>query len=201
MGLSEEELFVFRMKKSPIYVQLKRIYNEVEAELLYRQYKNTNTLPEKIKPIQNKIKNKPGCVSKASEKFFKELEFQLGRSIKYGSKKEELKLFDEDSVKLYFYDCFDETSNTIIEFNGITYHPNDDYIPEEEREYWTNPWGDCYEYCKNRDKNKISFAEKMGYKVIIVWDKEVSGKNRTNNVVKKLIKVLNENKENKEVSN
>jgi hypothetical protein len=180
MGYSEQEISLLVMKKSPIYNNLVKLYGDETAKTLYEEYKVTKINPLPVSYLEKKSKYlvfRGGCVSKISINFFQNLEKELGRSLKYGTKKEELKLFDPTIKKCYFYDCFDKQTNTIIEFNGSAYHAND-MLNEEERIDWCNPWGHTWYDCKKRDDLKKQFAESLGYNFLTVWDYEVKGKNR-----------------------
>lgn len=192
---SEEFINNLRMKKSPIFNNLKKIYGEEEAKKKYLEYKQTRLNPLPAAHMESKSKYlvfRGGCVSKTSNKFFEHLEKYLERKLQYGQKKKELMLFDSEDKTCYFYDCYDEKTNTIIEFNGSAYHANEK-LSEEERLEWCNPWGRTWLECKKREETKHNLAVKMGYKIITVWDYEVYGKNRTLTKIIELGQILNEN--------
>jgi predicted GIY-YIG superfamily endonuclease len=191
-GYSDEQIANISMRKSIIYNNLKNLYGDQAAEQMYKEYKKTKNNPFPVSLLEKSVKFKKlsnGPVSKASVKFFKDLEIALGRSLKYGQKNDELMLFDADNKKAFFYDCLDIETNTIIEYNGSAYHADDRLSPEERLE-WCNPWGRTWQESRQIDKIKQEFALKNGYKVIVVWDYEVSGKKRAAIKILEIKKIL-----------
>lgn len=192
----EDVVNIISMKKSVIFNELIKIYDYETAKSKYENYKINGILPV-ISKKQNKIiSHSKNCVSKKSNQLFTELEIELGRKLKYGTKRNELKLFDQYKNKVYYYDCYDVESNTIIEFNGSIYHPPEN-ISDQDKIKWTNPWGLTWEFLYDRDVQKNNFAIDSGYKLIVVWDYEVSGVNRLHRKILELKEILSENKKHK----
>lgn len=159
---------------SILYVNLKKILGEELADNHYNNYLNDQESDE-IVDIKTRLfsdvqwkRNSTGSVSKSANKFFEELSTILNRPLIYGTRKQEVKLFDLKSNRTYFYDCYDATSNTIIEFNGSNFH----YHPSHS-ENWKSSYGMNKEESLIRDNMKTNFAKESGYTVIIVWDFEI----------------------------
>ena len=143
---------------------------------------------EKSCPIGNNF----ACVSKQSINFFKLLEDKLGRKLQYGSKSKELRLQDIKDCKSYYYDCYDEESNTIIEFNGSIWHPSP-LLSEEEKLIWSVGGFNNISYTESleKDTRKINFAKSEGYDIIVVWDYDIKYKFKQDKTITNLIEVLN----------
>ncbi len=173
--LGREKYEESKMKCSPLFVALRKEYGEELAIQTYSKYKEKrfdvigqdfNLISSHKTNIKNKCLSK-GPVSKESNIFFKLLELALERKLKYGKKSDELKLINIDTCRYYCYDCYDQTSNTLIEFHGITWHPKDGQTD------WTNPFGTSYEKIRNKDLKKKELAESKGYNYIVVYSDEV----------------------------
>jgi primosomal protein N'' len=187
-----EQLYLDKNKRSsPIYNKLKSLYDEAITEQKYADYLQ-NKLDADVIAISKELsindarksKKSYGSVSKASVAFFAELEKQLQRKLQYGSKINELELFDGINCKIYRYDCFDENTNTIIEFNGSSFHT------DGSDDSWIHQFGYSAEEIKHRDKQKIDFAVSCGYKVLVVWDYETDTKTKTVRKINELKEVL-----------
>ena len=180
------------MKISPIYSKLKELYGEEVAVEKYKSKVNFNlTLP--IHTTKPHLKSKNGCVSKSSNLFFEDLKKETGKNLIFGNKKTELKLFNEEFLEFYYYDCFDESSNTIIEFNGVTFHPKEnqlDFVNVGNKKQ--------YEESFTKDQRKINFAKSLGYNVYVVWSDEIHRKHERLN---KLIYLKNELQQNESKKN
>jgi len=190
---TEDEMFLYRASKSLVFLEIKkRTDNEGEALKKYKEYLETRISPV---PLQTKgflVSKSKSCVSKQANDFFTLLQLELGRPLVFGTKANELKIFDEQENKMFFYDCYDDQTNTIIEFNGSAYHA-DPRVPAEEIAHWCNPWGISWYDVKARDDKKTNCAARKGYNVIVVWDFEVIGKKRSILKILKIKEVLSEN--------
>jgi hypothetical protein len=87
-----------------------------------------------------------GC-SKESIDFFEKLQTNLNRPLKFGERNEKIIKHDEN---IYFYDCYDAATNTVIEYHGS---------------YWHRDTTD-------RDEFKKELALMNGYNYEVVWDYE-----------------------------
>lgn len=187
-----------RKRKSSIYQILIKKYSGEEAEERYLAYKRSRTLPDGVldELVGRMSMSMPkffNPCSKQSREFFSELEKSLGRSMAYGSKSKETKLYDEEHHKLYYYDCFDEESNTILEFNGSAFHPHPDMQEDEKKEWFTISGHDA-DSKQKLDQEKIAFATRSGYNVQVIWDREVKLKHDRESKIRQIVTVLNENK-------
>lgn len=97
--------------------------------------------------------------SKSANKFFEELELFLGRKLRYSANDGELYIVNDK--KIYFYDCYDEQSNTIIEYHCSLYHAHPTII----RDGIFN----TYEENLKKDEFKKSLAISEGYNYLEVW--------------------------------
>jgi len=131
--------------------------------------------------------NKNSPVSKESILFFSELERALGRKCEFGAKSTELSIRFKN--RLYFYDFFDEKTNTIIEYNGSAYHAPE-RLTEEEKINWKNKYGLSWNEVNEKDARKLNSAKEMGYNIIVVWDYEVKSKMRRKEKIKEIINIL-----------
>lgn len=90
-----------------------------------------------------------------------------------------------DNKRTYFFDIIIENTNKLIEVNGDYWHgnpeiykPNDLILKGSLKEYKvSDKW--------KTDKDKILTAEKLGYKVFIIWEKDL--KENKEEVIKKTI--------------
>jgi len=178
-----------RMKQSTIFQELKKRHGIDKAKSIYR---NANS--KKYQAARQEVANKlnkakspfgrlsKGCTSKSSISFFDKLQAALDRKLQYGRKKDELSLFDEANLKKYFYDCYDEKTNTIIEYHGVAFHPKKGDFD------WVNPYGFGYEEIRARDESKEQTALDAGYNYVVVWSDETVHDN-----IQKVMEALNEN--------
>lgn len=79
----------------------------------------------------------------------------------------------EDNRKSFIYDFLIVDRNIIIEVNGDYFHANPLFYRQED--IMPHPGGsisakDIWE----RDKRKIDFIEKMGYKAVVLWEYEIN---------------------------
>lgn len=201
---SEEEVERYytegRKKRSGVYQLLIKKFTLDEAEQKYADYKCKKVLCEDIAIELAGRMSMPkarflGPCSKQSCSFFSEVQEKLGRDLQFGTKSKEISLFDEDNCRLYYYDCFDPESNTLLEFHGSAFHAHPSMSDEEKRSWFTISGHDA-ESKQKADEAKIDFAKKSGYNVEIIWDKEVKLKHDRDAKIEQTVMVLNENKEN-----
>ena len=160
---------------------MKKIHGEELGILLYDNWKESTYINSTDK----------SNVSKASCEVFSKLQSALGRSLQFGSKKCEFVLRDID--RMYFYDCYDKNTNTLIEYNGSIWHPSP-MLNEEERKTWTvggykSSLG--YYEALERDAQKNNFAIENGYNLIIVWDYETNSKIKLTKTINNIMDNLN----------
>ena len=110
--------------------------------------------------------------SKESIDLFFNLSVKLNRDLKYSKNGGEIRLFDKQTNNLFIYDCYDEYTNTLIEFQGVAFHPR-----QGDTE-WIGAYGQRYTDVFNKDSLKRQFAEKSGYNLIAVWSDEVNTKSK-----------------------
>lgn len=158
------------MLRSPIYVELRKLYNESTATKLYlsgksKKYKNAKeSVKKRMQSVY--IQSSTGPASKESTRFFEKLESYINIDLKYGGKKQELRLFNKETQQIFYYDAHNEEEKIIIEFHGVAYHP------KEHENDWIGPYGHCYEEVKKRDDIKKQTAIDAGYLYIEVWSDE-----------------------------
>lgn len=194
--LGSEKYEESKMKCSPLFLALKKEYGEEFAIVTYSKYKDKkfDVIGQDLNlilPHKTSIKSKrlsKGPVSKESNIFFKLLEFALERKLTYGKKSDELKLINVDTCRYYCYDCYDEVSNTIIEFHGVTWHPKEGQLE------WTNPFGAPYFEKRKKDLCKKELAESKGYKYIVVYSDEVNTVDKRNDKIIQLKEIINGNR-------
>lgn len=186
-----------KMECSPIFNQLLKIYDAEDAIIKYNNYLSTKIESSEIvcikKEINEKFKlrnnTKRSCSTQANT-LFALLSEQLNYTLHYGSRKNEISVFDDETCKTYYYDCFDENTNTIIEFNGSLFHANP-LLADTLKSTWTTAYGLSYNDSLSYDAKKINIALAKNYKVIIVWDYEISNKNKLYNKVNELKRIIN----------
>lgn len=197
----EEKTKIWSRSKSPLYNEMLKTMSVSEANEIYDQYLENKSEIEEIsekleKASRSKKSKRVKCVSKPSIIFFELLSSELGRKLQFGSREAEIKLFDKECIRIYYYDCFDKESNTIIEWNGSAFHapPN---LTEEKRKAWTHAYSDSnWDQVKINDDRKIYFANQMGYNTIVVWDFECKLTN-IHNTVKRIAEAINETQKEK----
>lgn len=177
------------MLQSPLFVELKKLYGEDIATQKYRTRKDIEktkkSLQSRMKKARAGKQKSKGPISKSANKFFKALEEKLGRSLQFSSKKGELRLFNEEAFEVYYYDCFDEKSNSIIEYHGVGFHPK-----EGDINFVNIGSGKGYQECFDKDQRKLDFASQRGYNVYVVWSDEVKTKFEKDNKIEFLISKL-----------
>ena len=182
----EEGMKLYNAKVEKKRINLAKMiekYGEIEGKKKYLEWK------EKI------YRNNPSGnnVSKTSLDFFSKLESVLDRKLQYGSKKEELKITLDN--RMFFYDCYDEKTNTIIEFNGSRFHPSPELTDDEKSKWLVGGFssGLNYEDAMNRDLLKNECAIANGFNLIIVWDYQIKTKYKLKNILLDIETKINEN--------
>ena len=132
-----------------------------------RQIKWQNTLkaksPEEIAEMNRKKMSAPGAVSKTEQKFFKQLNQLLGIE----EVESQFALTDADSHKTYLYDM--KIGDVLVEFNGDFWHANPDLYDDD----WINPTTKTSaKDIHAKDAAKRKFAEKSGFRVVTVWERD-----------------------------
>ena len=103
-------------------------------------------------------------ISQISVKLFDRIS-ETVYNLKYG--KEEVCI--KSQFRLYSVDCLNETNNRIIEFYGDYWHANPNKFTEDmilKKRLVKNIW--------ENDAQRISELNELGYKVLIVWESEVT---------------------------
>lgn len=158
------------MKKSPIYCELLKIHDEDTATEIYMsgKTKEYNKAKKIVKDRMQSVytRSSKGPISKQSNSFFDVLTEHVDINLTYGSKSNELKLFDEKNMKIFYYDAYNEDKKIIIEYHGVAYHPK---IGEYN---WVSPYGLSYDEVRARDELKKQVALDNGYSYIEIWSDE-----------------------------
>lgn len=155
------------MKKSPIYRELLKIYDETTATKLYMSGKSKKydkakkIVADRMQSVY--IRSSKGPTSKQSNSFFESLSEYITIDFTYGSKGKELKIFDEKNMKIFYYDAYNEDKKIIIEYHGVAYHPK---IGEYD---WVSPYGLRYDEARARDELKRQAALDHDYSYIEIW--------------------------------
>ncbi len=191
----KEEYEKRKMMCSPLFCAIKKEYGENVALKVYTENKNKTfdeisnnySLVLKHKTVIKTKKLSKGPVSKESNQFFKMLETMLNRKLKYGSKSEELKIVNLETLSYFCYDCYDEMSNTIMEFNGSAWHP------EEGQLEWQNPFGKTYQQARENDLQKKELAESKGYNYIVIHSNDVRVRDKREQKLNILKETINAN--------
>jgi very-short-patch-repair endonuclease len=72
--------------------------------------------------------------------------------------------------KYFFYDFVDTKTKKVIEFNGDRFHANPELYKESDK---PNFYADLTsKEIWDLDKHKIGLIEKLGFKVLVIWEKE-----------------------------
>ena len=102
-------------------------------------------------------------------KYLTELGF--GEELYYGiDGKKEYFLYDTKNDNFYLYDFTIRSAKIIIEYNGLAYHPCKNRLTESEWDKWKEPYSKMSANEKfEKDHAKIKFAEKQGFKVLVIW--------------------------------
>jgi len=140
-----------KYKSSIIFRDLCLEYDINEAIEVYESHLSNDKPVTLNKSKYPKLSRSPH--SKESIKFFEFLEkYYTDLYLQHSGNSNELSLKYKDGelIRRYFYDCIDHTSNTIIEYHGIAYHPK----PTDNLNEWFDPFG----------KNGIDKFKKMSIK-------------------------------------
>lgn len=108
--------------------------------------------------------------SKISQELFNQISNRLAGDFKYALQGGEFKI-ERENGGFYFYDFADLHNKLIIEYNGDMYHANPDVYSENDhphpfRKEITS--GEIWE----KDRLKFETAQKLGYKLLTIWDSE-----------------------------
>jgi hypothetical protein len=138
-----------------------------------RQEKWINTLSNKTDDETKEIRSKQligfGIASKESiEVFSTSIMWLDGNNIEYyigidGNK--EYFLYNKEVKKLFWYDLTIPSLNTIIEYNGIKWHPREDVE-------WEGVFGIDEDNKLNEDIIKLNTAKSAGFDVLVIWSDE-----------------------------
>ena len=90
----------------------------------------------------------------------------------------------------YFYDFILMPYKLIIEYNGSNWHPNKNLLTEKQWNRWKHPFDKTInaDEAYNKQQEKISYAQSLGYKVLEVWNSESNSCN-----LFKCIEFINQN--------
>jgi len=132
-------------------------------------------------------KNSP--VSKESIRVFSALQASLKRACRFGKKKDELSIKVGD--KIYFFDFFDEKTNTIIEYNGSIFHAPEK-LSASERCMWRSKYGLTWDEVNKKDTEKLNVARSAGYNTFVIWDYEVRSKTKLKEKINEIANILGE---------
>jgi len=109
--------------------------------------------------------------SKISEEMFMEIEKRLNINCKIYYGKNEFGKYNSDSKRYNFYDFVIDELKICIEFNGDVFHGNPSIYEENDH---PNPFNKklTAKQLWEADNVKNKFLEKLGYNVIVIWEKE-----------------------------
>lgn len=132
----------------------------------------------------NKAKgiNSPGCVSRASQDFFDNLDILIGTKFNtsYSRKNRERIFYIEEFNKTYSVDYYIEELNLAIEFNGDYYHANPKKYKYDAHFNLCKKGGVIAKDLWEKDEKKYHLLEKYhGIKTIVVWESDYY-KNKNN---------------------
>ena len=108
--------------------------------------------------------------SKISQELFNEIYNRLNRNFKYATNGGEFKIQRENGG-FYFYDFTDIDNKLIIEYNGDMYHANPNKYCENDNPHPFRKEITSKEIWE-KDRLKFESVEKLGYKVLTIWDSE-----------------------------
>lgn len=111
--------------------------------------------------------------SKVSQELFSRIDEKIGDSygtLYYQTKNQEFGRLDVNT-QYYFYDFAIPDKKLIIEFNGDLYHANPTIYSETDVPKFRGNKKTAKELWE-KDERKTKFAESLGFRVIIVWEKD-----------------------------
>jgi len=117
--------------------------------------------------------------SKLSEKFFNDLQINVDKKLYFGV---EEKWIRYNKNKGFYVDLLCE--NKIIEFNGNFYHANPKYYEENSLIRISNNKILLAKEIWRRDEFKINILQSLGYKILIIWEDDLSKINYKNTLYK-----------------
>jgi hypothetical protein len=161
-------------KRSSVFRHLLTMYDSNKALSLYKDYLQSHNLPKECVSLHKSPfwrMSKRSSVSKTANKLFAIIGQLLSCEVKYGTKSQELSIFDEKNLARYYYDAYIPKYNLIIEFNGIAYHP------KEKQFDWVNPFGKGYTDIWPKDEHKKHLALNAGYNYLVLWSDQTLDEN------------------------
>jgi len=175
-GYTNDEAKVLLKERQNTFTLEKCIkkYGEVEGRAIFerRQKLWSDKIEKKYRngEFSKAPKHKNGsCFSKIEKQFISMLieygKFEENKCKTYSTK--QLTLFDKSTSKRYYYDfCYE---NKIIEFNGDYWHCNPQIY---KCDYYHKILNCRADEIWKMNKNKIDYAESMGYSVYVVWEND-----------------------------
>jgi hypothetical protein len=147
----------------------------------------------------NKAKgiNSPGCVSRASQDFFDNLDILIGTKFNtsYSRKNRERIFYIEEFNKTYSVDYYIEELNLAIEFNGDYYHANPKKYKCDAHFNLCKKGGVIAKDLWEKDEKKYHLLEKYhGIKTIVVWESDYYKNKNNDNFYKDIARLCIEKK-------
>lgn len=143
-----------------------RAFQSVTLEKLVERYGEVVGKKRYLSWIE-KCTSHPGAYSKVSQALFWQLYKELGLSEHYTKfhelNKEETFYRDNKIIKVDF-----KYKNKIIEFNGDYWHANPKLYSESDTLFKSRKASSIWE----KDRERISWLESVGYRVLVVWEKD-----------------------------
>lgn len=154
----------------------------LNMETFIRKYGEVDGQKRFLDFIQNR---KTNFYSKLSEELFNSIKNKTNfKKIYYAEN--EFGIYNKHKKEYYKYDfvCLDK--NKIIEFNGEAFHPKSKYDKN-----FRNPYDETVKSFQvwEKDKEKKKCAEKNGFELIYIWEKEYN--NNKEYTIKKCLDFLN----------
>jgi hypothetical protein len=147
----------------------------------------------------NKAKgiNSPGCVSRASQDFFDNLDILIGTKFNtsYSRKNRERIFYIEEFNKAYSVDYYIEELNLAIEFNGDYYHANPKKYKCDVHFNLCKKGGVTAKDLWEKDEKKYHLLEKHhGIRTIVVWESDYYKNKNNDKFYKNIVKLCIEKK-------
>ena len=136
------------------------------------------TLFDAMKAVANfQHRNFNNAVSKESMKVFASIRIAISdrfsmnnNDFLFGSRTDELKLFDDEHETFYYYDLYIPKFKLIIEYHGSKFHPNPTVLGNRLLEWKQLKSNKSAQEILDRDRRKQFIAEKNGFTPITIWD-------------------------------
>lgn len=166
-------------------------YGDIEGERIFKERQkkwidtlNSKTEEEKIEINRKKITG--SSYSPISQKLFWDIYNLVGNAkVKFAEMKGEFHVLNENN-SWFAYDYVDIQRKKCIEFNGDFWHCHPEHFePEQIHRIKGKKVKDIWEL----DKNKKDFIEKLGYKVLTIWESEY--RKSPQQVLEKCIEFIN----------